>query len=98
MYRVKPGRFYCLTYNAAIVRFPGPGRRQRYVREIIAIERSRGVEQTRASAIRLAVLLDGSPVPQAEWPAAYAQIARETQRMADLVLRCSLHIARRLAS
>ena len=97
MYRVKPGNFYCLTDNGAIVAFESPAQRQRYVNEIIRVNAIRGFEGGRRISPELAALRGAVQVPEVERTAAYDRILRETRRMAALLTRSSVQLGRRLA-
>lgn len=97
MYRLKPGKFYCLTDNGAIVAFQSPTQRQRYVNEIIRVNAIRGFEGGRRISPELAALRGAVQVPEVERTAAYDRILRETRRMAALLTRSSVQIGRRLA-
>lgn len=97
MYRLKPGKFYCLTDNGAIVAFQSPTQRQRYVNEIIRVNAIRGFEGGRRISPELAALRGAVQVPEVERTAAYDRILRETRRMAALLTRSSVQLGRRLA-
>ena len=97
MYRVRPGRFYCLTDSGTIVVFRSPAQRQHYINEIVRVGTFRCPERARSLSPELAAMRGAVQVPEAERSAAYARIVRETHRMADLLTRSDRRIARRLA-
>lgn len=97
MYRVQPGKFYCLTDTGTIVAFRSPAKRQRYVNDIIRVNTIQGFERGRRFSLELAALRGAVQVPEAEHAAAYARIVRQTRRMADLLTRSDLRLARRFA-
>lgn len=65
-HHVAHGSFPCLTNNLKVFRFPGPLRRGRYIRRMRAIEAIYGAQHAHRVSLRIARLLGGRPVPQAE--------------------------------
>ena len=71
MYRVRPGKFYCLTRADEIVWFEGPLRRQLFTRRFLTMRPVYGDTY----ALGIALRLGGRRVPQADAANALARMA-----------------------